>query len=78
MRKIVHTEKNAQKRRDSWSQSWMYYLANKYSLDVIRKKTFGEIDSEKELKEYLGKRVNPVLGFQGGKFYFDEQGLRHA
>ena len=44
MRKIVHNEKNAQKRRDSWSQSWMYYLANKYSLDVIRKKTFGEID----------------------------------
>ena len=78
MRKIVHTGKNAQKRRDTWSQTWMSYLANKYSLEDIRKKTFGEIDSEKELKNYLGKQVNPILGFQNGEFFFDEKGLHKA
>lgn len=74
MRKIARTERTALKRRDSWPQTWMYYLANKYSLEVIRKKTFGEIDSEKELKDYLGKRVNPIFGFLDGEFFFDEKG----
>ena len=78
MRKIAHTEKNAQKRRDSWPQTWSYYQVNRYGLKTIQKLTFGEIDSEKELKDYLGKRVNPVFGFQDGEFFFDEKGLREA
>lgn len=78
MRKLARTERTAKNRRDSWPQTWMYYLAGKYSLKHIREKTFGKIDSEKELKDYLGKQVNPILGFQNGEFFFDEKGLRKA
>ena len=78
MRKIVRTEKDALKRRDLWPQTWMYYQSNKSSLEDIQKKTFGRIESEKELKNYLGKRLNPIFGFQQGNFFFDEEGLRNA
>lgn len=78
MRKIVHTEKDALKRRDFWPRTWMYYQANNSSLEDIQKKTFGRIESEKDLKNYLGKRLNPIFGFRQGNFFFDEEGLRNA
>ena len=78
MRKIARTERTAQKRRDSWPQTWSYYQVNRYGLKIIQQLTFGKIDSEKELKDYLGKQLNPILGFRDGEFFFDEQGLRHA
>lgn len=79
MRKLARTERTAKNRRDSWPQTWMYYLAGKYSLKHIREKTFGKIDSEKELKDYLGKQVNPILGFQNGEsFSMRKDCVRHC
>ena len=76
MRKIAHDEKDIQKRRATWPEQWTAYQSQGLTVEKIRETVFSTIDPDKELKGYIGKVKNALMGFENGVFSFSEEGLR--
>ncbi len=76
MRKIAHNEKDIQKRRATWPEQWTAHQSQGLTVEKIRETVFSTIDPDKELKGYIGKVKNALMGFENGVFSFSEEGLR--
>ena len=78
---IAHNEKDAQKRRATWEEKYLFFQGHHYSIEEIRKRINPPIEVTGHFfnsPQNPYRPFNPVICFENSVFSFSEQGLREA